>query len=195
VAEFNYGKKRSEAEAIAETDGYVEPHDCFIWYINNKWGWQSFSTTKDTPCAHYVSHQLGLKSKGGATCKLGYLVRVDDVVRRLGAPVDAADVAVGDVWARRKGEARERGGTEPTSHCGMVIKVDRDDNGGVTITIKHCSSGQQMVATDDWAMKFSSGGKFYRLPAREANAESHANLHRLGKGFAYRKPFAPMGMV
>jgi hypothetical protein len=45
------------------------------------------------------------------------------------------------------------------------------------------------------AKKFGSGGKFYRLPAREANGESHANLHRLGKGFAYRKPFAPMGTV
>ena len=33
VAEFNYGKRRSEAEAIAETDSYVEPHDCFIWYM------------------------------------------------------------------------------------------------------------------------------------------------------------------
>jgi hypothetical protein len=195
MAEFNYGTKRTEAQAIAETDDYVEPHDCFISYINNRWGWQSFSTTGDTPCAHYVSHQLGLKAARGATCKLGYLVRVDDVVGRLGAAIDPAAVAVGDVWARRKGEARERGGKEPTSHCGMVLKVDHDDSGGVTITIKHCSSGQQKVATDDWATKFASGGKFYRLPAKEANAEMHANLHRFAKGFAYRKPFTPMGPV
>ena len=47
---FNYGKRRTAAEASAEVDSYVQPRDCFIWYIDNKWGWQSFSATGDTPC-------------------------------------------------------------------------------------------------------------------------------------------------
>jgi len=194
MTSFNYGQKRTAIEAAAETDSYVEPHDCFIWYINNKWGWQSFSTTGDTPCAHYVSHQLGLKATKGVTCKLGYLVRVEDVVARLGQSIDVGNVAIGDVWARLKGAPSSAGGNEPTSHCGMVIKVEQGAR-GAKITIKHCSSGQKKVAEDDWAKRFGGGGRFYRLPAKEASIESHANLHRFAKGFTYRKPFSRIGTV
>ena len=187
---FNYGKKRSAEDAAKEADGYVEPRECFIWYINNKWGWQSFSTTGDTPCAHYVAHQLGLTAIKGVTCKLGFLVRVDDLVARLGAPIDVADVRVGDVWARLKGAARDGGGNEPTSHCGMVSRVEHQAAAKPVVTVKHCSSGQRKVAENDWTTHFGAGGRFYRLPSRESSVKANVNLQRFAKGFSYRPPFS-----
>lgn len=62
---FDYGVKRTAEEAEAEVDSYVEPRACFIMYVNNRFGWQAFSTTGDTPCAHYVSHILGLTKRNG----------------------------------------------------------------------------------------------------------------------------------
>jgi hypothetical protein len=185
--EFNYGTKRTAAEAAKEVDAYVEPRECFIWHINSKWGFQSFSATGDTPCAHYVAHQLELKATNGVRCHLGYPVRVSDLVSRLGDPISIDEVKAGDVWARLKGANRGGGGNEPTSHCGMVRGVVRTEDGKPpVITIRHCSSGQRKVADDDWAKRFGSGGQFYRLPSRDASAAAHANLQRLVKGFAYK---------
>lgn len=185
---FNYQLKRTVEQAIKEVDSYVEPRDCFITYIDNKWGYQSFSTTKDTPCAHYVSHQLGLKGRG-AVCHKGFLLRVSDLVGLLGDPIEPETVVAGDVWARLKGAHMTKGGKEPTSHCGMVESVSSDKT-GLHIVIKHCSSGQRKVASNDWKQYFHSGGAFYRLPDRLKTAQAHANLQRFVKGFAFTDPFA-----
>jgi len=185
---YNYGKKRTLQEAQSDTDSYVEPRECFIWFVNNQWGWQSFSSTGDTPCAHYVSHQLGLTTTSSTACRNKYVVRVSDLVARLN-PVPLAEVEVGDVWARLKNEARAGGGKEPSSHCGLVLKVDRSGSTPV-ITIKHCSSGQKKVAENDWTKHFGGGGKFYRLPKNEVSPEAHANLRRFERGFAYQLPFS-----
>lgn len=184
----NYGKKRSLEEAADAVDDYVEPRDCFVWYINNQWGWQSFSATGDTPCAHYVAHQIGLSARSGVRCRLNYIVRVSDLVRRLGDPIAAIDAKPGDVWARQKGTRRSGGGNEPTSHCGMVVSADTTAGAQPKITIKHCSSGQRRVAVDDWGKRFGAGGYFYRVPAREVTVEFQRNLQRLVRGFAYELP-------
>jgi hypothetical protein len=160
-----------------------------VWYISNQYGYQAFSRTGDTPCAHYVAHQLGLTASRGVRCHLDYLVRVTDVVGRLGDPIEADQVRPGDVWARLKGAKRSGGGNEPTSHCGMVVKVEPVAGGRPKITIRHCSSGQRKVAEDDWAKRFGAGGYFYRLPAKEQTAASHANVQRVIRGFDYRAPF------
>ncbi|MGZ8415038.1 MAG: hypothetical protein ACXW05_20105 [Gemmatirosa sp.] len=81
------------------------------------------------------------------------------------------------------------GGREPSSHCGMVASVVRDGAEARRVTIKHCSSGQRLVAENDWAKHFGAGGSFYRLPARAKSAETHANRERLIRGFDYRMPF------
>ncbi len=185
---YDYGTKRTAEQAEQEVDSYVEPRKCFITYIDNRWGWQSFSTTGDTPCAHYVSHVLGLKKRNGAVCRLGYLCRVSDLVAELGDPMAADDVQAGDVWARQKGSATAGGGKEPTSHCGMISKVVRAAGAVPSITIKHCSSGQQRVAENDWAAYFGAGGQFYRLKSSEVNSETHVNREDLVRGFAYRSP-------
>lgn len=162
---FDYGRNRTLAEAQKRVHAYVDPRDCFVVYVNNTFGWQAYTETGDTPCAHYVAHKVDLTAKG-TTCRLGYLVRVKDVVARLGDPIDAKDVQEGDVWARLKGETGAGGDKEPTSHCGMVQSVTRTDNRPPTIVIRHCSSGQKKVADNDWAQYFKSGGRFYKSPKR-----------------------------
>jgi hypothetical protein len=148
-----------------------------------------FDRLTGTPCAHYVAHQIGLKgtSPKDATCNEKFIVRVTDLIARLGAPIDPSEVQVGDVWAVHQHGNRSQG-KDPASHCGMVFSVDRS-SGTTAITIRHCSSGQKKVATNDWETYFHSSGAFYRVPAREASASSHANLSRFRKGFAYQAPF------
>lgn len=180
---------RSLIEARKKVESYIEPHDCFVQYKNSKEGYERLS---GTPCAHYVSHQIGLRGvKGEARCEDGYLLRVRELVAHLGDPIDVADVQQGDVWARFKGTKDAGGGKEPTTHCGMVFSVTPATSDGEppTIVIKHCSSSQKQVATNDWAAHFKKGGAFYRLPGRAKNIESEANLMRFLKGFEYQAPF------
>jgi hypothetical protein len=164
VSEYDYGRKRTLAEAEQRVHSYVSPRECFVVFVNSKFGWQAYSETGDTPCAHYVSHEVGLTQKKGVRCRKDYLCRVKDVVARLGDPIAVADVKEGDVWARLKGESGAGGDTEPSSHCGMVLKVERGAGKPVTITIRHNSSKQRKLTEDDWAGYFKSGGKFYRRP-------------------------------
>jgi hypothetical protein len=181
-----YDVKRTLAQAQAEVDSYIEPRACFVLYTGNRWGWQAYSYfSANTPCAHYVSHLLEMKATTGTVCQRNYLIRVRDVVERLGEAIETAEVKVGDVWARLKGAKNSGGGLEPTSHCGMVSKVTLDDD-GQTITIKHCSSGQQMVAENDWATHFRRSGYFYRPPQAMKSVTTEVNLDRLTRGFEYR---------
>ena len=56
-------------QAQAMVPAYVEPRDCFLEFANTAMG---FRPLPGTPCAHYVSHALGLKSvKGGYGCHEG----------------------------------------------------------------------------------------------------------------------------
>jgi hypothetical protein len=171
-------------EAVENVPAYIEPRDCFVWHMSSKIG---YGPIPGTPCAHYVSHQVHLKGdRSAARCKDGFLLRVEDLVRRLGDPIDPAAVQAGDVWARLHKGKRTGGGKELSSHCGLVHSVTRDPAGKTTIMIRHCSSGQRKVATDSWTKHFGDTGAFYRVPAREKSAQSDANFQRFVKGFDYR---------
>ena len=150
-------KKEAEAQALA----YAEPKECFIEYTGTAKGWRSLQNS--TPCAHYVSHILNIKSTastGGYGCADGYELRVRALVEHL-KEIPLNEVQVHDVWARLKGDKSAEGSTEPTDHCGMVIKVGEVVDEKRQITIRHNSSGQQKVAENDWKF-FKYGGKFYR---------------------------------
>ncbi|HUQ83156.1 MAG TPA: hypothetical protein VM076_18535 [Gemmatimonadaceae bacterium] len=181
---------RKLADAQSLVPSYVEPRKCFVTLTSSKVG---FDRIDGTPCAHYVSHHIALKGRSGNfTCNEKFLVRVTDLIARLGSPIEPSEVQVGDVWAVHE-HGNKRRGTEPSSHCGVVFSVDRDAAAGTSkIMIRHCSSGQAKVATNDWVTHFHSSGAFYRVPPREASAASHANLSRFAKGFTYRAPFRPI---
>jgi hypothetical protein len=142
---------QSEADAVKAVDKHVEPKKCMVWYADNKTGW---TPIPGTGCAHWVSHQKGWNSgkESSNGCKLKFLFRVKDVVSKSGGKVDAADVAVGNVWA-----SADRG------HCGIVSKVTKAKAAAdpPTIEIESCSSRQGKVAKNDWAGYYKSGGDFF----------------------------------
>ncbi|MFN8651009.1 MAG: hypothetical protein U0133_03795 [Gemmatimonadales bacterium] len=184
----SYDRKRTLAEAQAMVDAYIQPRECFVVHTGNQWGWQAYSYHKaNTPCAHYVSHILEMTARSGTVCQKGYLLRVRDVVERLGDPIEPGEAVAGDVWARIKGVRTSGGGREPTSHCGMVSRVATADDGTTAITIKHCSSGQRLLAENDWDGYFKRSGFFYRRPGDGKSARTEANLDRMVRGFEYRQ--------
>jgi hypothetical protein len=173
--------KLTKTAAQKAVPSYIEPSDCFIWYKNSKEG---YMVIPGTPCAHYVAHQLELKSKR-ACCDEGYLIRVADVVAAL-TEIKVEDVQVNDVWARQKGDSGAAG-KEPTNHCGMVVKVERDPAGAIqSITIKHDSSGQKKLAENDWKTYFKGGGKFYTKAAAVKSPREQAKAGRMQRGLAYK---------
>jgi hypothetical protein len=173
--------KVTKTQAQAAVPSYIEPSDCFVWHKNSKEG---YMVIPGTPCAHYVSHQLELTSKR-ASCDKGYLIRVADVISAL-KEIELEDVQVNDVWAREKGEAGA-GGTEPTNHCGMVSKVERDAAGNVTkVTIKHNSSSQKALAENDWKTHFKGGGKFYTKGSAVKSPHEQAKAGRMQRGLPYK---------
>jgi len=136
--------------AQATVDRHVQPKECFVTFVNNKTGWQSFTQRDDrnTGCAHWVAHQLGLKGAYDSVCAAGYLIRVPDVIR--GArKIDhkTEEVRVGDIWTNKD-----------NSHTGLVVKVEDD---GKKILIQHCSSRQGGVVTDYYPT-YLKDGSFYR---------------------------------
>lgn len=142
---------KKQIEAAAKTvDKHVSPKECFVVYEGTKTGFVSFTSqsSKNTGCAHWVAHELGIK-KGG-TCLDGYSIRVKDVVQGRGK-VEAADVKVGMIWADDK-----------LSHVGLVSGVKQSKDGEPEINIQHCSSKQGKVATNDWKNYFKGGGTFYK---------------------------------
>jgi hypothetical protein len=179
---------RTLKDAKRQVPEYVEPRDCFVWFMSNRDG---YAVIPGTPCAHYVAHQIAMKRihPSESACKEGYLLRVSELVARLGDPIAATDVQVGDVWARLKHGKLSSRGKEPSSHCGIVSRVGHNAGQPSEIAIKHCSSGQRKVAENDWARHFHAGGSFYRVPDGTRGAESHANLQRLIRGFDYRALF------
>lgn len=145
---------QTEKDAIKKVDKHVSPKDCFIWFMDNKRGYEP---CPGTGCAHWIAHEKGWKGgkEGSNGCKEKYLIRVKDLVGKSGSKVEIKDVAVGNVWINDKQD-----------HCGIVCKVKAAKPGAKdpnpTIEIQHCSSRQGKVAANDWADYFKSGGKFYK---------------------------------
>lgn len=145
-------KKTSEAEAVAKVSAHVSPKACFIWDAGGE-GWVPIP---GTGCAHWVAHEKGwaLGKHGSNGCKLGYLIRVTDLVAKanLTEVKEPSTVEVGCVFIN-----------DAQDHCGIVRKVVAAKEKGKppTIDIEHCSSGQGKVATNDWGTYFKGKGKFY----------------------------------
>lgn len=175
--------KKSQAAAQRDVPSYIVPSHCFVVFMNNAAGWAPLT---GTPCAHYVSHILGIKASravGGYGCNDGYELRVKALLAQL-SEVDVSQVAVTDVWGRLKGDknVNNPGKAEPTDHCGIVYLVEDLPDGTRRIGIRHNSSGQRTVAENDWS-HFGKGGKFYRLPASTTVAPAAAlNMVRFRMG-------------
>lgn len=133
--------------AVRTVDRHVQPPSCFVTYL----GGDRWRVITGTGCAHWVAHQKRLVSGGsGATCLLGNLVRVPDVITGKAKRSNLAKVKAGDIWV------------SPTlDHCGLVEKVAPDAKLGVRITIKHCSSKRGGVFSDDFHSHFGAKGSFY----------------------------------
>jgi hypothetical protein len=145
---------QSEKDAVKKVDKHVSPKECFIWFMDNKRG---FEPIPGTGCAHWVAHEKGWNSgkESSNGCKKNFLIRVKDIVSKSGSQVDVKDVKVGNVWV-----------SDDQGHCGIVSKVDppKDPakNPNPTIEIENCSSRQGKVAKNDWVTYFKCGGKFYK---------------------------------
>ena len=147
---------QTEKDAIKKVDQHVSPKECFVWYANSKIGYEPIP---GTGCAEIGSRtqkgwDSGKESSNG--CRLKFLFRVKDIVKKAGGEVDVADVKAGNVWVNDKQD-----------HCGIVCNVVSEQkhpakSPNPTIEIQHCSSRQGKVATNDWATYFKGGGKFYK---------------------------------
>jgi hypothetical protein len=136
-------RARTKADARTRVPAHVQPRDCFIWFVNNRAGWD---TLPGTGCAHWVAHQIGHSS--GLTCDDGFSVRVTDVIAGR-QRVAFQDVQVGDLW-ENPGNA---------SHIGIVRTIDRDPktNAVIAVHVENDSSRQGGVVTS----RFTKGD-FYR---------------------------------
>jgi len=135
-------------KAQSDVDSYVTPRDCFITYEGGRTGWRKIV---GTPCAHYVAHERSIKyGFAGEKCANGYSLRVPDVISGARRIEKREDVKIGDIWAN-----------DGKDHCGLVVKIEGEGE-NKKIKIRHCSSGQRLLATDDFDTKFSGKGKFYR---------------------------------
>jgi hypothetical protein len=145
---------QSEKDAVKKVDKHVSPKDCFIWFIDNKHGYEPIP---GTGCAHWVAHKKGWNGgkESSNGCQKKFLIRVKDVVSKSGGQVAVENVKVGNVWA-----------SDSKEHCGIVSKVtapkDPAKDPNPQIEIESCSSRQGKVAKNDWATYYKAGGKFYR---------------------------------
>jgi len=135
-------------KAQARVDLHVTPKDCFIIYKDASTGW---AVPYGTGCAHWVAHQQHIK-KGFQSdrCTLGFTYRVPTLVNGLSVVENRADVKVNDIWANDKKD-----------HCGLVAKIEGEGE-QQKITIRHCSSRQGGVFSNDFDTYFGGKGKFYR---------------------------------
>jgi hypothetical protein len=140
---------QSEKDAVKKVDKHVSPKECFVWHIDNKRGYEPIT---GTGCAHWVAHQKGWDNgkESSNGCKLNFLLRVKDVVKKSGREIAPSNVVVGNVWVNDKQD-----------HCGIVSKVKPSKEGSPTIEIENCSSKQGKVAKNDWQTDFKGEGKFY----------------------------------
>lgn len=140
--------KKAIEQAQKQVDRHVEPKECFIWYV----GKDDWEPIEGTGCAHWVSHQLNIKSGGvGDKCLAGYTYRVKTMISGYTEIKRLTDVKVNDIYV-----------TPDRKHTGLVIKVTPAKSGDPAITIRHDSSAQGKVATDDFATRFKGRGSFLR---------------------------------
>ena len=168
-------KKSTKSEAVARVDAHVFPKPCFVWYVNNQKGW---SPIPGTGCAHYVSHQLGIKGVKRA-CDAGYLFRVPDVVAGL-VQVKNSEVQVGDIWTNLK-----------VDHTGLVVEVKPDPKNSKLkqIVIEHCSSRQRGVVRNDWKTFFGGQGNFFRPRNERVRQRSEDKTTARNSTFPVREAF------
>ena len=106
-----------------------------------------------TGCAHWVAHQKDIQS--GATddkCLIGYTYRVR-VLADICSKVALEEVRSGDIWIN-----------DDEDHAGLVIRVmpSLHPHEIPEITIRHDSSGQHGIATNDFKHYFHGEGSFCR---------------------------------
>lgn len=139
--------------ARGTVDRHVEPKPCFVWYLGGD-KWQSIP---GTGCAHWVAHQLGIRSTGTEQCMDGYIFRVSTLVQRTRS-VKLADLRVNDIYVNPGAD-----------HTGLVLSItpipQRPGHPALppNIMIRHDSSGQGKVADNDFATYFHGKGTFHRI--------------------------------
>jgi hypothetical protein len=154
---FNlFGKSYCDAcktgieNAQKQVDRHVEPKECFIWYAKAD-DWEPID---GTGCAHWVSHQQGIKSGSAADkCLAGFTYRVKVMITGHKLIQEIKNVRRGDIYVTLKKD-----------HTGLVTKVTKPKNesDAPTIKIKHDSSRQGRVSENDFATYFKGKGFFYR---------------------------------
>jgi hypothetical protein len=136
--------------AQSAVDRHVEPKDCFIWYVRNN-DWEPIT---GTGCAHWVAHQLNIRSGSHSDqCLAGFTYRVPVLVGGHSQVPDIQHVRVNDIYV-----------TPRRDHTGLVVRVTpaHQAGGQPSITIRHDSSGQGRVAENDFASFFHGQGDFFR---------------------------------
>lgn len=139
--------KDNQDNAARSVDGHVVPRDCFIWYIGGD-RWRSID---GTGCAHWIAHEKNLSGSGGVICLAGYPTRVSELVSGRQRVRDITTVRVGDIYT-----------TNSLDHCGLVVAVQPGTRSSIRISIRHDSSRQGGVFTNDFHTHFKGRGMFYR---------------------------------
>lgn len=135
--------------ARTRVDRHVQPPSCFVWYEGGTQGWQPIP---GTGCAHWVAHQLGMRSTALANvCLEGFPIRVPTVIQGK-TEVPRQNVQANDIWV-----------SASLDHTGLVARVTPAQGGQPnTIVIRHDSSRQGGVFENDFATYFHGHGRFYR---------------------------------
>jgi hypothetical protein len=130
--------------AVAAVDQHVEPKACFIVYR----GSDTWEPITGTGCAHWVSHQLGVsQGTNSEKCLADRTIRVPTLIAGR-TTVARSNVNLNDIYV-----------TPPEDHCGLVVAVT---TAGAKITIRHDSSAQGGVRTNDFDDYFKGNGSFRR---------------------------------
>ncbi len=130
---------------------HCEPRECFITYFSAN-NWQRI---EGTGCAHYVAHRLKILSRLSLfQCLSGYITRVVDLIP-VTTLINLAEVQLNDIYI-----------TPDIKHTGIVTKIEILKNGASKINITHASSGQNIVAENDFTTYFFGKGTFRRYDAK-----------------------------
>ena len=137
----------SKEEAISHVPDHVVPKECFVW--DDGPPGHSWRVIPGYGCAHWVAHQLGIRT--GAACYDGYSIRVRDVIAGR-TEVGLQSCKVGDIWTN-----------SDETHCGIVRQL-----GDSKVLVEHCSSAEGGVVTS-W---FSSGKCWAESPSPSPSCSS-----------------------
>ena len=134
--------------AVGNVRRDVYPKDCFIWYREN----DCWEPIPGSGCAHWVAHEKEIQSgRARDKCLFGYTHRVPILIERC-TEVQLEDVQSGDIWIN-----------DDENHAGLVVRVmpSLDPHETPEITIRHDSSRQNGVATNDFEHYFHGQGSFW----------------------------------